>query len=523
MSAGDPLLEPFGVPDGSIGAIERFETDFVKLHHRFGGVARELDDASVRVVVGSLGAGKSLYLRMMRNVQRANGSVFAEPPSGNSADLSTDDVVTFAEASKKQSANTEDWKLLWRRAIQRSAASFLVTEARVRGSISDELLDELREFTGLLGEPKRKRRVTSEASNIIREHAIRHELQSYLHDPRWPDVETVMAEALSLAPPIFLYVDAIDDNFKWAPAHWMRCQRGLYYAIMDLMRSTDGWNRLHVVIALRDIVLASARNSEDGPRYLEHTHINTLVWTRSSIHELLQQKVMRLPDEYFERPADKSIASWLSCSEIENGRLTPTSELIGQYLIRHTRLVPRDVVVQGNRLCRYVLNCRSTDAQPSAEGIRRQVAISSREFAASQLAQCANQVISDSLPSGAMKDGYSDIFLKPNEYQVNDAVERICDVVRSVRDETFAADAVEQLNADAEQKFGQPVFLSDILWQNCLVGTLGADGRSRYFSLDDLAATTLPRAETYVFNPILFDRISELRSTLASPCFPGEE
>ena len=122
-----------------------------------------------------------------------------------------------------------------------------------------------------------------------------------------------------------------------------------------------------------------------------------------------------------------------------------------------------------------------------------------------------------------MKDGYSDIFLKPNEYQVNDAVERICDVVRSVRDETFSADAVEQLNADAEQKFGQPVFLSDILWQNCLVGTLGADGRSRYFSLDDLAATTLPRAETYVFNPILFDRISELRSTLASPCFPGEE
>jgi hypothetical protein len=35
------------------------------------------------------------------------------------------------------------------------------------------------------------------------------------------------------------------------------------------------------------------------------------------------------------------------------------------------------------------------------------------------------------------------------------------------------------------------VHLSDILWQNRLIGTLSDDGVSRFFSLDDVASTNL--------------------------------
>jgi hypothetical protein len=516
----DDLNEPFGIPDGSIGAIARFESDFVKLHRRFGGVARPLEDASVRVVVGTLGAGKSLYLRMMRNAQLGNGSVYAEAPTANMADLSTDDVVAFSERSRHRAGNTEEWKVLWRRAIFRSAYSFIRTEHQVRGSVSDELLEELEQFHHLLGKPKRKRRVTAEASTIIREHVVRHELAKYLNDPGWSDAETILVEALSLAPPLFLYVDAIDDNFRWAPTHWMRCQRGLYYAVMDLLRSSDGAARLHVVIALRDIALASTRFSEHGPRYLEQTHINSLVWTRRSIRAFLERKVARLPDIYFEDPESKTVESWLSRRSIDNTRATPSEEEIESYLIRHTRLVPRDIVVQGNRLCRYVLDCRSTGETLTPEGLRREVAISSREFASSQLAQCANQVISDGIPAGATENDYASIYLRPNEYQMTHAVERICSALQTIGDDTFARAALVDLDASASDAFGQPVHLADILWQNRLIGTLDDHGASSFFSLDDLAGTTLPSVGQYVLNPILFDRIAELRSTLQTPHYP---
>jgi hypothetical protein len=305
------------------------------------------------------------------------------------ADLSTEDVVAFAQRCRQRGGDTEDWKLLWRRAIYRRAYSFIRTEPNVRGSVTDDLFEELDGYHRLLGRPKRKRRVTTEASSIVRQHVVRQELSSYLHDPAWPDAEAMLAEALSLAPPIFLYIDAIDDNFLWAPAHWMRCQRGLYYAIMDLLRASDGTARLHVVIALRDIALASTRFSEHGPRYLEHTHINSLLWSRASVRAFLPRKVEKLPDVLFEDPGSKSVASWLSRTLISNGRPTPRVEPIATYLMRHTRLVLRDVVVQGNRLCRYVPDCRATGRTPSDEGLRTGVAIASREFAASQLAQCA--------------------------------------------------------------------------------------------------------------------------------------
>jgi hypothetical protein len=389
--------------------------------------------------------------------------------------------------------------------------------------VTEELLHELAQYGRLLGTPQRKRRVTSEASAIIREHVVRHELRDYLNDPKWSDAEAILVEALSLAPPLFLYVDAIDDNFKWAPAQWMRCQRGLYYAIMDLLRSSDGSSRLHVVIALRDIALASTRASEHGPRYLEHTHINALVWTRQSIQAFLERKVERLPDVYFEDPSSKTVESWLSRDTIENGRLQPTVEPIKSYLLRHTRLVPRDVVVQGNRLCRYVLDCRSTATTPTARDIRKQIAISSREFAASQLAQCANQIISDDIPAGAIDNNFAHVYLQPNEYQMTDAVERICDVIRTLADETFSREAVVALDQVASEHFGKRVFLADILWQNRLIGTLDARAGASYFSLDDLASTNLPNVEQYVLNPILFDRVAELRSTLEGPRYPGEQ
>jgi hypothetical protein len=60
---------PFGNPDGSRAPIENILNNFVDFHGNpaFGALATRPDDATTRVIVGRLGAGKTVYLRRLRS------------------------------------------------------------------------------------------------------------------------------------------------------------------------------------------------------------------------------------------------------------------------------------------------------------------------------------------------------------------------------------------------------------------------------------------------------------------------
>ena len=67
-------------------------------------------------------------------------------------------------------------------------------------------------------------------------------------------------------------------------------------------------------------------------------------------------------------------------------------EDVEDYLLRHTRMIPRDVVSLGNNLCEQILLAKSNgDKALREEVIRDTVASASKRFGDSQIAQCANQ------------------------------------------------------------------------------------------------------------------------------------
>jgi hypothetical protein len=76
---------PFGNPDGSRAPIENILSNFVDFRGNpaFGALATRQDDATTRVIVGRLGAGKTVYLRRLRNFQARQESVFADHPQQN--------------------------------------------------------------------------------------------------------------------------------------------------------------------------------------------------------------------------------------------------------------------------------------------------------------------------------------------------------------------------------------------------------------------------------------------------------
>ena len=531
----DSTIEPFGVADGALAELDGLEDSFVHPPEYFGGIARTANDARVRVVVGRLGAGKSLYLRRMHRAQLDNASVFAEDthgspfierPARNLSDLQSADIVQFMERMDVDTDNTELWKRLWRAAIFRAAASYVICEPAFRRRLPDRVINKLAGYQPLLGAPREKRRITHEARLIIQTHDEKPAMTQYLADPGWSDAEQAINEALRDSRPLFLYVDAIDDNFKYAPAHWMRCQRGLFYAVMDLIRETEESNRLHVVIALRDIALASTRTSEAGSRYLEETHINILSWNSASIRYLLEEKIGRLPGEYL-LGRTRSVSGWLGTEDIANPRRNGNREPIADYLIRHTRLVPRDVVILGNRLSRMALQAAATgmSADRREAELRRTVARASREFVQNQLAQVANQVWSEAMPADASRHDFEHVYIAPSQHQISYAVDAVLDCVASTGTEVFERDALLRMDDLMQGQLETNASLSNILWQNQLLGVapngdLATAEAGIYYSLDDYSRVTLPGADRYVWNPLMFDAVESLTPTLARPLPP---
>jgi hypothetical protein len=162
-----------------------------------------------------------------------SGATYAQPVFNMGSDLSTEDIAEFAERHHDGDANTETWKLLWRRAIIRSAVSLIRNVPTLREACDESLLNELASFPSILGSPRTPRSIPSEANRIVRMGLGRRQMRGYLGADEWSDIENYLERALRQIPPLFMYIDDIDKNYRWAPIFWAQCQRGLFYTLMD--------------------------------------------------------------------------------------------------------------------------------------------------------------------------------------------------------------------------------------------------------------------------------------------------
>ena len=140
----DPV-GPFGNPDGSRADIEDVISEFVD----FGGIrpighlATRANDSMVRVIVGKLGAGKTVYLRRLQDFQAHQDSVYADVPQQS---LPKTEVVVKACQWFTGSVLVEKWMQIWERAIMRSLASHMLRHPELRQQVHDEQPDETRAF-----------------------------------------------------------------------------------------------------------------------------------------------------------------------------------------------------------------------------------------------------------------------------------------------------------------------------------------------------------------------------------------
>ena len=466
----DPV-GPFGNPDGSRADIEDVISEFVDFggNPAYGHLATRANDSMVRVIVGKLGAGKTVYLRRLQDFQAHQDSVYADVPQQS---LPKTEVVVKACQWFSDRVLVEKWMQIWERAIMRSLASHLLRRPELRQQLRDEQADEIEQsYARLLDDFRRPRSIYSQVRDIINQRQTAHQLSTYLDDPLWDDLEDLLGEVIGQCKPIYFYLDAVDEEFGHAPMYWLKCQEGLFYQVMRLLRDHRLGGRLHVVVCIRDIVMSSVYRSEHAPRYYNEPHIRVLTWDRGSLLYLLRQKLQRLPPSLLMRRATNgppTIRDWLGVNGHWPG---PDGDgTIEDYLLSHTRLIPRDIISLGNELSEEVLRQKQAGHEglpPAAlQGVVQRCA---KRFGDSQLAQCANQISSDLMPKNAALHNYSELFTSTQAY-ISGVQEDVRSFVRMIGVDRFSRADLEALQEVADLHFEKATDLASVLWQNGLLG-----------------------------------------------------
>jgi hypothetical protein len=517
----DPV-GPFGNPDGSRADLEDVLSEFVDFagNPAFGHLATRANDSMVRVIVGKLGAGKTVYLRRLQDFQSHQDSVYADLPQQS---LPKTEVIVKACQWFSDRVLVEKWMQIWDRAIMRSLASHLLRRPELRQQLRDDQADEIEHsYARLLDEFRRPRNIYSQVRDIINQRQTAHQLSTYLDDPLWDDLEDLLGEVIGQCRPIYFYLDAVDEEFSHAPMYWLKCQEGLFYQVMRLLRDPRLGGRLHVVICIRDIVMSSVYRSEHAPRYYNEPHIRVLTWDRESLLYLLHQKLKRLPPTLLmRRPATgpPSIRDWLGV----NGHwLGPDGDgTIEDYLLGHTRLIPRDIISLGNELNEEVLRQKQAGSEGLPPAALQAVAQRcAKRFGDSQLAQCANQISSDLMPESAALHDYSELFTSTQTY-ISGVQDDLRSFVRLIGVDRFSRADLEALQEVVDLHFQQATDLASVLWQNGLLGYVDETGRRRFYSMGDVEDFHFPPdVATFVLHPCLVHAVGGIQHVPAGPARP---
>jgi hypothetical protein len=313
--------------------------------------------------------------------------------------------------------------------------------------------------------------------------------------------------ALQQAPPISFYLDGLDEDFRHAPWAWLACQKGLFFEVMRLLRDPGLGGRLHVVIGIRDVVLSSVLASEHATRYHTSPHVQILNWDAELSRDFLEAKVKRLPNALLMIPSARpSIFSWLGRDGLENP-VRGKREDLADYIVRHTRLLPRDIIILGNELCAAVHEARSRKVDLTDERIREVVAYSARLFGREQLSIAANQIASEVMPPDAPAKGYDDFYTSDHEYSYRASTETILvDTLRRAKTDRFAPSVLRTLDEDFRRQFGDATDVPSVLWQNGLLGYINDDSAAVFRETGQTDDMQIPQTwKSYVLHTTLID------------------
>jgi hypothetical protein len=508
-------MNPFGEPDGAKPDFKDLRRTFVEFddERAWGGLATRPSDLSARVLVGRKGSGKTLYLRRQRDSAAQSDDLFAARREQSPPD--TELILKFANTTKGHE-RTELWKLVWNRAILRATLSHLLAEDSLRAQLdprlANSLLQDYRELFEQEDPSHHTLGVFSELKHFLQRDRTFHDIDRYLHSDKWAHLKEDLKTAFRQSRPVCFYLDAVDEYYEAAPRLWLECQVGLFLAVMELLRDERFSSRLHVFVCLRDAVILRVLRSEHSTRYVNERYVRILEWDYKATRILLEHKIGQLPTELLTKPGlQNPVERWLGQSD----RFVETrgqSEAITQYLLRHTRLLPRDVIIQGNILCHELAIAGwFPDLSDGADPIREGVSAASSRFGRELLDRCAQHILADMMPEDAAQRGYSSTYLQKAAGLHEDVLTKLRTfLAEDVKVERFSNRRLVQLEIRAAATFASDTDVMSALWLNGLIGFVDSakSGCGVFYSHRHAHDLFLPKGKKeFVLHSCLIDSV----------------
>jgi hypothetical protein len=400
---------PFGNPDAARGFSD---DEFIDIEGTIPSPLHDSEAMRRRIIVGRKGSGKSLYLRWHRRVAEDKRFIAISEATNISTHLIAHiDLIAKRDAEFVSKIGLTDyishssyiinfWSQIWDRALYLSIASIALSRGDTFSDIHRaEIMTKYRQL--FLDDMRNERSICNVVELIHQQLAGQkndvRRWRRYIDHPNWSLLRADLAQWCERLPPIALYVDAIDDDFEDAPQIWLHCQGGLFKTAFESVYRDDRLsNRIHLVIAVRDISYSGIVQSEHGSRYVTDYKIQHLQWDAISVRTFLHKKIQRLPSSRAAIPsadvANEPFMYWLGFESVSNKRRNIV-ERASDYIIRHTRMLPRDIVIMGNAICDRMEQRTREKKLLNDNPLRQRVADVSKRLASEAMRLCITELI----------------------------------------------------------------------------------------------------------------------------------
>lgn len=513
----------FGEPDGARTQIVKDinivgSTGFVNFPEQFSSdINLAESDLKTRIIVGKKGSGKTTYLRRIQiYCKNSERNFYVDDLNFHS--IYTSEIIKFSEFYDGEVVSSK-WMAIWRCAILRSLTTHIFNSKVLKKYLksSFDISAFKKNFKSILSQQTTPSSVYTQVKEIINNIENRRSFEKFINSFLWYDLEVYLSEILKTLPTICFFIDAIDEEYHQSPQHWLLAQKGLFYEVMRLFRNNN-LNNLYIFISIRDNVYFSILQGEHSSRYLQSNSVKILNWDEVSIKYLLEKKVSVLDKTFFvENSSKNTIYNWLGTEKIFNSFVN-TEENVVDYILRHTRMIPRDIILMGNILCerivqeKNVTSLRGVDRQSL---IKEQVSKIAYFLGREQVHIAVNHFISQLMQKDAYNLNLHEDFLGISGYIFNEGLivffqEKIIEIIKLIGKDRFTYEEKESLREQANNILGIDRFdnLLDIFWQNNILGIENNQSDEVIFYNIKSFDFKLPKFSNYAFHPIILTFLS---------------
>jgi hypothetical protein len=291
----------------------------------------------------------------------------------------------------------------------------------------------------------------------------------------------------------------------------------LFYRTLKNINSHHYGSKLRVVASVREQVYSSILESGNANKFKNDEHIVVLNWNYKSIVYFFEEKISKLDDCYFIIEGnEKNIHNWFGLDIIHNKKRN-IDENILEYIIRHTGISPRDIVLVGNELARLKSDIRG-DIGLIECYIRDTVSKSARTIGQAVFAYCISL--------------FSEKFSKPYEKygdEFNKKSEAVKELFRDSNKDCLSWQDIESIMLKINKEFdnkSKSQELFDLLWRNGGIGYLeysSNDIEEEYFYRDsNFEHFNLPRhKDKYVISSCLKEYLEIKAISTSKPILGG--